>query len=180
MKRGFTLLELLVVIAILGMLTTISFLAYNQIRKRALLDLAVDSFAAEVRDMIDQARFGRDSAHCRGLYLAFEKKIVKVEVPSLPLKKKDVLTGAFQQTCDFKQVTVKDVLPLQEAMNLGSLEIGGQIAKEMYVFAEPVTGRLTVHGSVYDQLTFTLRYGTETALEREVTLDLTTGLTQKK
>ena len=156
---AFTLIEMLIVIVIIGLLATLAVSSFGSARKRARLDIAVDSMMSTFKEQQGKAKSGRqndnDKSSCYGVFFQKTQKpyVQSVIIPYVSVPPVGD-NSPYADYCDTQSVTVSpQLVPLEVADDviLENIQRNNQSVESLLVLFKPPFGKILEAGSV-DQI----------------------------
>ncbi len=143
-KKGFTLIEMLIVLVIIGLLAAMAVSSFGSARKRARLNIAVDSIASMIKQQQGKAKTGRQTADgssgqssCYGM--VFQKTAPYLQTVMVPYVAVPPVTSnvPYADYCDTKTPVLTPVEVTDDIMIQDLKKAGANVEKLTVMFKPP-------------------------------------------
>lgn len=158
-RKGFTLIEILIVLVIIGILAAMAVSSFGSARKRARLNIAVDSVASMIKQQQGKAKTGRQTGvssselqtSCYGM--VFQKTAPYIQTVSVPYVAVPPVSSnsPYADYCDTQSVSVSPLLtPVEVTDDIFIQDIGepGSSVTSSVVMFKPPFGAVLQADSV--------------------------------
>lgn len=174
-KGGFTLIEMLIVIVIIGLLASIAISSFWGARKKARMDIAVDTLASIIKEQRGKAQAGRVASGtdeiqnlCRGL--VFQKTAPFIQTIQTPYRAIAADGTSKADYCDATTVepTLEEVVVTEDVLVKDIQKGGGGVEKFVLMFKPPYGSPMLAN----DVSAITEAYGAPAVIDNPVKIVL--------